>query len=143
MTECVLCDWTIDWQAPPLAAYLIGAAFPLRWYPDGPGPVWASEVVTPESTARVAVVAHWAEAHPEQLELALGEPFEVRPMGPPPVDTVFGVDLGSDSMTVVKAHKIWIAPLPPPGEPVDGDVWVDIGGLVSPLEFRYSIGYDE
>jgi len=147
MTECVLCeDWTMDWTAAPLAAFLIGAWFPLRWYPDGPGPVWANAAISPEITAEVACVAHWATAHPEQLELALGEPFELRMLGTspgsPPVDTAIGVDLGSDNVTVVKAHKIWVAPVQPEGTPKP-DVWFDAGSLITPLEFRFQLGYEE
>jgi len=146
MTECVLCDWVYDPFGAPLAAYLPGGWFPLRWYPDGPGPVWANETINPESTARVACVAHWATDHPEQLELALGEPFEMRmlgtPPGSPPVDTVIGIDLAKNGeATVVKAHKVWVAP-------VDSDIsdvpaWTDVGSLITPLEFRFKHGFEE
>jgi len=141
VSECVLCDWTYDPFAAPLAAFLIDGAFPLRWYPDGPGPVWASASVA-DTVADVATVAHWAHAHPEQLELALGEPFEVRPLGStPPVDTPFlGVDIVGDKVTVVKASKVFIAKaFGVPGEMV----WTEVGSVMEPLEFRYKLGYDE
>jgi hypothetical protein len=70
--QCVLCNWKIDWLAPPIAAYLPGDRFPLTWYPDGPHQVFLSDPITPESVWRVACVAHWAKDHPEQLKMALG-----------------------------------------------------------------------
>lgn len=80
MTECVLCDWQMDWGGFPWHTYRAGEWLPLRWDPESPDwirEVFLSEAVTPESVAAVALVTHWAEEHRGQLEGILGGPVEI------------------------------------------------------------------
>lgn len=116
MTDCVLCGWQMDWLSAPFGVYLPEVGTPLRWYPSGPAPAAWSDGVA-ETTQEVAVVAHWAVAHPLQLRLALGRrDWALKPLfsQPPPVDTAFAVDLAScgkqgGKTTVVKATQVFIA----------------------------------
>lgn len=85
-TECVLCDWQMSWTAPSRGVYLPGYPVPVAWTGEQPESVRMSDTVA-SSIASVALVAHWGEAHPEQLRLLIGE-FETdsyprsRPPGP-------------------------------------------------------------
>jgi hypothetical protein len=69
---CVLCDWTPDISAAPLAVYRPGERFPLRWGDHGPEPVRLSDSIS-DTWMEVAAVHHWAVAHRAQLHGAIGD----------------------------------------------------------------------
>lgn len=76
MSDCVLCDWEFSSFASMMCTYRRRDTTPLHWTADGPRPVALFDYIV-ETAKAVATVTHWAQAHPTQLELALGEPFEL------------------------------------------------------------------
>jgi hypothetical protein len=74
--ECVLCDWVYDPYEAPRFVYRSGGSLPLRWTDTGPTEVRVSDSIT-ETIKFVALMAHWARDHPQQLQGALDGPFEV------------------------------------------------------------------
>lgn len=74
-TDCVLCDWKFAKHATPGFVYRAGGTIPLKWVAEGPREISLTDSVV-ETIPSIAAVAHWADAHPEQLQLAVGE-FEV------------------------------------------------------------------
>jgi len=78
-TECVLCDWTLDWSGTPWAVYLPGEPLPVGWTGTMPATVHLSDTIDGPHVAGVALAAHWAEQHRTQLEALIGPGFELLP----------------------------------------------------------------
>jgi hypothetical protein len=76
MTECVLCDWT--WAGggtndPPMFVFPKGGKLPLKWVDTlEPSPVYLTDNVG-ETAPYIALVAHWAREHPDQLRRVVGD----------------------------------------------------------------------
>jgi hypothetical protein len=71
-TECVLCDWRFDLSAAVLAAFRPGERLPLCWDGVGVRQVRPYENIA-ETVPSVALAAHWATGHPDQLRGLVGD----------------------------------------------------------------------
>jgi hypothetical protein len=74
---CALDDWEPDPVAEPYCAFLPGKAVPLMWTEQGPRTVSLADEIG-STWRRVALAAHWATAHPDQLHAFVGD-FELYP----------------------------------------------------------------
>lgn len=72
---CALDDWHPDPMASAYCAFLPGSIFPLAWTSSGPRTVSAGSSI-PKAWCEVALAAHWAQEHPDQLRAFVGE-FEM------------------------------------------------------------------
>lgn len=72
---CVLDDWKPDLMAAPWCAYLPGSVTPLMWTKIGPRSAPLNAVIA-DTWEYVALAAHWATDHPDQLRAFVGE-FEM------------------------------------------------------------------
>jgi hypothetical protein len=80
MTECVFGDWRFSLTAAAVAAYRPGGYLPLTWESYRVVEVPPSTPLSDQrAIARIALAAHWAEAHPSLLAALVG-PFELRLM---------------------------------------------------------------
>jgi hypothetical protein len=77
MTECVLCDWVMDWTAPPWCVYQVGTQYPLTWKRNEiePSVIHLSDLIA-DTLPGIALVHHWSQAHPSQLRALVG-PVEI------------------------------------------------------------------
>jgi hypothetical protein len=73
--SCVFGDWDFDPTVQPRAAYRAGTKWPLKWTLGGVVPVHPLDSVQ-QTVPLVALAAHWAEAHPDLLQVMAG-PVEV------------------------------------------------------------------
>lgn len=73
--ECVFGDWQFSLLDESVAAFRPGHIIPLTWNDWQIAEVHLADVVA-ETMPYVALVAHWAQAHPAQLEALVG-PVEV------------------------------------------------------------------
>lgn len=75
MIACVFGDWTFDPAAHPVAAFRPDHIMPLAWRSWTVTEVsWMDPIE--QTVPYVALAAHWAKAHPDQLEALVG-PVEV------------------------------------------------------------------
>jgi hypothetical protein len=75
--ECVLCGWADGLNDPVLFVYPKGGKLPLKWIALEPSPVYLTDNVA-ETAPYIALIAHWAREHPDQLRSVIGD-FETDP----------------------------------------------------------------